>query len=203
VEDPVAPEIVELVGGAARLGAGRSARWIAGWIAATTVVVTVALAGAPPPDPAEPPDSTGQPSVAAIEPGRESGVPERSLPAGSRPDVPDRSGIVLAMPVADDVVVGWSIPLAGTVAGIGPEHGVARPASVTVEVELAGTIIGRADLAVLGGRFSGWVEVRSPSKVSGVELHVLDPRHSGRQMLVVPLLLVAPDGSAEAGGGGG
>ena len=190
------------------LGAGRSARWIAGWIAVATVVVLVALAGAPPPDPADPSDPANPVPALAIDPDREPVVPERSQPngsqpVGSRPSVAEPSGIVLALPAAGDVVVGWSIPIAGTVVGIGPEHGVARPASVAVEVVLAGAIVGRTDLAVVGGRFSGWVDVRSPAEVGAVELRVADPRHPERPMLVVPLLLAAPAGSADEGPGGG
>jgi hypothetical protein len=202
VEDP-APEIIELVGGAARLGAGRSARWIAGWLAVTTVVVGVALAGAKPLDPADPPGLADVPPVLAIDAGRTSDAPECSQPVESHPSAADPSGIVLALPLAGDVVVGWSIPIAGTVAGIGPEHGVARPASVTVEVDLAGVTVGRTDLAVVGGRFTGWVDVRSPAEVGRVELHVADPRHPERPMLFVPLLLIAPAGSAQEGPVGG
>jgi len=203
VEDPGAPEIVELVGGAARLGAGWSARWIAGWLATATVVVGVALAGAKPPDPAIAPGPADAPPVLANDAGSSSDAPACSHPVESHPSAPDPSGIVVMLPFAGDVVVGWSIPIAGTVAGIGPEHGVARPASVTVEVDLAGVTVGRTDLAVVGGRFSGWVEVRSPAEVGRVELHVADPRHPERPMFVVPLLLVAPGAPAKEGPGGG
>lgn len=187
--EPTTPEIVELSGGEARLGPGRSAGWLAGWLVVIVAAVGVALSGTPPPGPIEPP------ADAATDRGREPAEPVSSAVAQPSPGpLGERSWVSLVMPAHGDVIIASSVPIAGRVTGSGPEHGTARSATVGVEIRMRGSVIGRADLPVVAGRFAGWVDVLSPGEARMVDVLVRDPQRPGRTVFVRSFILEAPDG---------
>lgn len=181
------PEIIELSGGTARLGSGRSAAWLAAWILVIGVAVGVAALGSTGPDPVDP-------TVAATEDERELASPDESTAASSSEPPGGRSWVSLAMPAGGDAIVATVVPIAGQVTGVGPEHGWSETVAIRVEILLAGERIGGADLSVVAGRFSGWVVVNAPVTAGSAELVITDPRRPTRTALHRWVTLQAPDG---------
>jgi len=185
--EPLTPEIIELSGGEARLGSGRSAAWLAAWIIMIAIAVGVAAFGSPSPDPVDP-------TVVATDRQRELAGPDASA-AASTPEPPrGRSWVSLVMPAEGDAIVASAVPVAGQVTGVGPEHGWSETVSIRVEILSAGESVGRADLSVVAGRFSGWVVVNAPVAAGSAELVISDPRRPTRTALRRWVTLQAPDG---------
>jgi hypothetical protein len=185
--EPLTPEIIELSGGEARLGSGRSAAWLAAWIIVIVVAVSVAAFGSPGPDPVDP-------AVVATDGGVELAGPDASAAPSSPEPLPGRSWVSLVMPAEGDAIVASAVPIAGQVTGVGPEHGWSETAAIRVEIWSVGESIGRADLSVVAGRFSGWVVVNAPVAAGSAELVISDPRRPTRTALHRWVTLQAPDG---------
>ncbi|HEU0234876.1 MAG TPA: hypothetical protein VFR14_00400 [Candidatus Limnocylindrales bacterium] len=183
----IEPEIIELSGGEARIGSGRSTAWLAAWIIVLAVAVGVAALGSAGPDPADP-------TVVAAEDPRESASPDESSAAPSSEPQGGRSWVSLAMPVDGDAIVANVVPVAGQVTGAGPEHGWSETVAIRVEIRFVGESIGGADLSVVAGRFSGWVGVNAPVTAGSAEVVITDPRRPTRTALRRWVTLQAPDG---------
>jgi len=185
--ESIAPEVVELSGGQARLGPGRSAGWLTGWLIVISAAVGLAVSGSPSSDPVAPP------IVAATDGADEAAVLRSSVPPPSEGRVDERSWVSLVMPGRGDVIVATAVAVAGQVTGIGPEHGWPESVAVTIEILSAGETIGWAELPVVAGQFSGWVDVVGPVAARSVELVISDPQRPGRIALHRLITLQAPD----------
>ena len=81
------------------------------------------------------------------------------------------------MPSDGEVVLGTRVAVAGRVQGVRREPGKDVPASLRVLLVIGRTMVGEADLEVVDGRFTGWVDTAEQPRGRAIELRVSDSRH--------------------------